>query len=321
MGGFRYNGCGVTDHFKTIKSLGTYTCPNCKKLTEFSLDEANQKIDILWIPTLTLKSRYAVMCRKCKNGEFCSAEWAGYLMNQSAHQEIIFESKAKERGWSPMTKSFQGDVSQKSGTSLPAGAAPQAQPLSERQSVPMPPMPEGLGQSDSGSGKAFAEKPVPIKPIQSAALHGTAGSADIPQFFKCAYCGVTQMREGNICSYCGKPAPMAATAEREPIHRPQPPAPPIRPQQSASQEPPMPPIKPQPPILQEKPMSKAHSASVNSRNVCPSCGTEQEKGNKFCTRCGRKLILDPPKVKFCTYCGSEITEGSLFCGKCGTKVV
>lgn len=177
MGGFRFNGCGVTDHFKTIKKLGVHACPNCKKLAEFSLDEANQKIDVLWIPTLTIKSRYAVMCKKCKNGEFCSAEWAGYLINQDAFPEIVFESEAKKRGWSSVTRSFQENVFPSTETG--------SQPVQQTVSVP----PQSVQQS-------------------------VATSSNTPQFFKCTYCGVTQMREGNFCSYCGKPAPTQESPKR-----------------------------------------------------------------------------------------------------------
>ncbi|MCM1143849.1 MAG: zinc ribbon domain-containing protein [Blautia sp.] len=177
MGGYRINGCGVTDHLKSIKSLGMYHCPNCKKLTEFTLDEANQKIDVFWIPTLTLKSRYAVVCKKCKNGEFCSAEWAGYLLNQTTGQELIFESKAKAKGWSAATRSFQETTPQQSMTKQPEQPL---QPVSQKVSE-------------------VTAKDVPL-PV-------TAGGSVVPRFFKCAYCGVTQMREGNFCAYCGKPAP------------------------------------------------------------------------------------------------------------------
>lgn len=177
MGGFRFNGCGVTDHFKQIKSLGTHICPNCNKLSEFTLDEANQKIDVFWIPTLTLKTRYAVMCKKCKNGEFCSVEWAGYLMNQTADQEVIFESAAKA--------------------------------LEDQTNT--------------------VEEPLDSKSIEQDVLSG----ADV---------------------------------------------------------------------------------------TCPSCGSVQAAGNKFCIRCGQKLIMEQPKDKFCSYCGAKIMDGMLFCMECGSKI-
>ncbi len=101
MGGFRFNGCGVTDHFRKIKSLGTHICPNCGTLAEFTLDEVKQMIDVVFIPTFTLKSSYAVMCKKCKRGEACSVDWAGYLLNHDDTGEVFFESTAREKGWIP----------------------------------------------------------------------------------------------------------------------------------------------------------------------------------------------------------------------------
>lgn len=179
MGGFRFNGCGVTDHFKKVKDLGMHSCPKCGRLAEFALEEANQKIDVFWIPTLTLKSRYAVMCRKCEEGEFCSSEWAGFLMMNQTPVKIIFESEARQKGWSPTTMSFQEMASQQQVLEQQTQAVP--------QSVP-------------------EQQPAQTTQIRPASqLGGTAGKA--PDFFKCAYCGVTQMREGKFCAYCGKPAP------------------------------------------------------------------------------------------------------------------
>lgn len=178
MGGFRFNGCGVTDHFKKVKDLGMHRCPKCSRMTEFALEEANQKIDVFWIPTLTLKSRYAVMCRKCKEGEFCSSEWAGFLMMNQTPGEIIFESEARQKGWSPTTMSFREMVSQQPVLGQQTQAVPQSAPEQQPAQTPQ------------------------IRPVsQSGETEGKASD-----FFQCAYCGVTQMREGKFCAYCGKPA-------------------------------------------------------------------------------------------------------------------
>lgn len=94
MGGFTVNGCGASDHYKKIKSLGFYECANCKKVTEYFLVEAKFKIDVFFIPTVTLKSRYAVKCGKCeRSGEYCSDEWASRLMNEGDQHSMIFESE------------------------------------------------------------------------------------------------------------------------------------------------------------------------------------------------------------------------------------
>lgn len=244
MGGFRIDGCGVTDHFKNIKSLGMHSCPSCKKLAEFTLDEANQKIDVFWIPTLTLKSRYAVMCKKCKNGEFCSAEWAGYLLNQTADQDIIFESQAKAKGWSPVTRSFQGTVSQ------------QHVPVQSTQSV---------------------SRPAPAATARAVTQPGAPGGSDAPTFFKCVHCGVTQMREGNFCAYCGKPAP-----ELEP------------PKQNAPSGAGIV-ICPSCGNRQEAgskfcfQCGQKLAAEPPGERSCPHCGAKVEAGMLFCMECGTRL--------------------------------
>lgn len=119
MGGFRVNGCGVADHFKKIKSLGTHVCPDCKNSAEFFLEEVKQKIDIIFIPTLTLKSQYAVMCKKCRRGSLCSTEWAGYLLRQTEEPKVIFENDAEAKGWSKEYGGFGFQERQAAKTPLP----------------------------------------------------------------------------------------------------------------------------------------------------------------------------------------------------------
>lgn len=307
MGGFRVNGCGVTDHFKTIKRLGVYNCPNCKQLTEISLEEASQKVDVFFIPTLTIKSRYAVLCKKCRSGEFCSAEWAGYLMNQTTPR-IIFESTAKKKGWSAATRSFQNEgVQQLDGIT----SAPAQQPghMSVTPSVPVQKtssvlqtslasdtVPGGFGERyilesskhqpvkvmpttvrQSGAVSQVHPAPAAERQSPSSAQTGMAGTAGAPMFFKCPGCGVTQMREGNYCAYCGKPAPEA-----------------------------------------EIPGQKKSAGT--GMLICPGCGNSQEVGNKFCFKCGWKLKDEPAGECKCPNCGVRVTDGMLFCMECGTRL-
>ncbi|MCH5248956.1 MAG: zinc ribbon domain-containing protein [Lachnospiraceae bacterium] len=242
MGGVRVNGCGVTDHFKRIKSLGVHVCPKCKRPAEFTLDEAKQKIDVLWIPTFTLKSRYAVMCSNCKNGQFCSDEWAGHLLNQTETPKIIFEGAAK---------------------------ALAAQTNTVKEQVTMP-----VNSNISQTKPAVQPKMV--------------SSSSSSHFFTCLSCGITQMREGDVCSYCGEPVPKFATSASE---------------QTAS-------------------VSESAVQAVPSGTgiTCPSCGNVQEAGGKFCIICGQKLGAEQRKDKFCSQCGAKLTEGMLFCMECGSKI-
>ena len=208
MGGFRVNGCGVTDHFKKIKSLGLHMCPVCNTTSEFFLEEAKQKVDVLFIPTVTLKSRYAVMCSSCKQGQFCSGQWAVNLINGRVPASGIFESEAQK---------------------------PSSPPVVE-----------------------------PEKPLTPP------------------YCisSVTQMREGDFCAYCGKPAP----------ENPQT----CNPSGQALDTPPAP-------------------------VICLACGASQPAGNKFCSSCGRPLSRQQPS-KVCPDCGTEVMDGMAFCMECGRKL-
>jgi hypothetical protein len=53
------------------------------------------------------------------------------------------------------------------------------------------------------------------------------------------------------------------------------------------------------------------------KNICSSCETEYEIGDKFCRECGTSLIK---KQLLCTKCGTEYQEGDKFCIHCGGKL-
>src|SRR5262249_30873253 len=48
---------------------------------------------------------------------------------------------------------------------------------------------------------------------------------------------------------------------------------------------------------------------------CPTCGTENEPGRKFCGECGTSL------ARLCPTCGTPNAPGTKFCGECGTALV
>src|SRR5262249_3901616 len=47
---------------------------------------------------------------------------------------------------------------------------------------------------------------------------------------------------------------------------------------------------------------------------CPSCGTENEPGRKFCGECGS------PLAQLCPSCGAANGPTVKFCGECGTRL-
>ena len=48
--------------------------------------------------------------------------------------------------------------------------------------------------------------------------------------------------------------------------------------------------------------------------MCPSCGSAQQDGRKFCDQCGTRLALA------CGSCGTELDASAKFCPECGTPV-
>ncbi len=46
---------------------------------------------------------------------------------------------------------------------------------------------------------------------------------------------------------------------------------------------------------------------------CPNCGAKIRKGDKFCRKCGLRLL-------FCPNCGAVVEEEDVFCGKCGYRL-
>ncbi len=262
MGGFRINGCGVTDHFKKLKSLGVHMCPACNREAEFFLEEAKQKIDVLFIPTLTLKSRYAVMCSRCEQGKFCPDDLAYKLL-----ADAVPPSAALSDGDAGQTQTGGAQAA------APAqqAAAPAQQALPER-TAPQPP----------------AVQPPAIQPPPTPAR----AKNGVPTFFKCAFCGVTQMREGDFCSYCGKPAP---APEADPT--------------------PGPARAPEP---EHEPAPKP-AAAADAAPVCPACGARQAPGGRFCSECGAPMRKAPEKA-VCPACGAPVNAGAAFCMECGAKL-
>lgn len=82
MGGFMVNGCGAADSFYKIKDLGTFQCPHCNQLRTYSLMEVKMKIRVLYIPTVSVNTKYAVACASCKNG---------YYVNEKQKDDILYD--------------------------------------------------------------------------------------------------------------------------------------------------------------------------------------------------------------------------------------
>lgn len=68
MGGFMIDGCGVADSFYPISDVGTFYCNCCRKEQPFKLMEVKMKIRVFFVPTVPIKTKWAIACHKCKTG-------------------------------------------------------------------------------------------------------------------------------------------------------------------------------------------------------------------------------------------------------------
>ncbi|MEY8337148.1 zinc ribbon domain-containing protein [Lachnospiraceae bacterium 62-35] len=68
MAGFLLNGCGASDSYYKIKDLHQARCKCCRRETSWALMELKMKIRIVYIPTVPIRTKYAVICTACKTG-------------------------------------------------------------------------------------------------------------------------------------------------------------------------------------------------------------------------------------------------------------
>lgn len=89
MGGFMINGCGAADSYYLLKSLPGHTCRLCRK-NDYALMELKRKIRVLYIPTVSLSTKYAVVCPKCKEGYYVSDAQKDFILrNDPSCVEIV----------------------------------------------------------------------------------------------------------------------------------------------------------------------------------------------------------------------------------------
>lgn len=89
MAGFTINGFGASDSYYVLKGLQAAHCPNCRKETQWALMELKMKIRLLYIPTVSVGTKYAVACSKCKNGYYVDERQRDFILNNSADRVSI----------------------------------------------------------------------------------------------------------------------------------------------------------------------------------------------------------------------------------------
>lgn len=63
-----------------------------------------------------------------------------------------------------------------------------------------------------------------------------------------------------------------------------------------------------------KDIASAIKTTGNENTTCPECGSINDKDDKFCKNCGRKLH------NTCPGCGAEVASDCKYCPQCGCKI-
>lgn len=123
--------------------------------------------------------------------------------------------------------------------------------------------------------------------VASAAIHIAAASNESPkisinrmavqpEFFKCSFCGVTQMRDGKFCIYCGKPAPRSEQGEQKATGNSDITCPSCGNVQKTGDK-----------FCFR--CGRRLAEEPSRKKYCPDCGVEVKDGMLFCVECGTKL--------------------------------
>ena len=126
MAGFTFNGIGASDSYYMLKELPGHLCRCCKK-SDMAVMELRMKVRIVYIPTITLYKKYAVVCPKCKEGFYITEEQKNYLLNHdSSCLEITAEGVR-----------ILAEEDQKNSALLPdAGEVEEEQPMDDATEAP-----------------------------------------------------------------------------------------------------------------------------------------------------------------------------------------
>lgn len=108
MGGVLINGCGASDSFVKVRDICQGFCRDCKKVQTFGLFEVKRKVRVVWIPTVTLNTKYAVACTKCKSGIYVEDRILNEILANRA--EFVFDSNGNIRIFEAAGSQFQAPV-------------------------------------------------------------------------------------------------------------------------------------------------------------------------------------------------------------------
>lgn len=216
MGGFMINGCGAADSYKKIKGLGQGYCKNCGKERTFGLYELNRKVRVAWIPTVTLSTKCAVICEKCKCGSYVEGALLDAILKDKAVCEFgksgikIALEKRDASSAADGSAADSGQYVWPSGAARPP-VAPAPAPAFAGQPTDQPAAPAAVfaGQPTDqpvAPTPAFAGQPSDQPVAPAAAFPGQSSDFQFVRKKKvCPLCGLSYAYKRVTCDICGGP--------------------------------------------------------------------------------------------------------------------
>ena len=164
MGGFMINGIGAADSFYPIKTIGRFQCPSCRCEQSFALMTVKLKVRVVFIPTVTLNTKYAVACENCKSGFYIEERSKNDILNKKV--DVWVDENGVEL--IPVEKKAE----------------------------------QKIDYSTMTEAKDEKETIIETKPHEEAKPQVVAEvSSDVK---KCPHCGMTVENESLFCAFCGK---------------------------------------------------------------------------------------------------------------------
>lgn len=200
MGGFRVDGCGTKEYFKKIKYLGEQMCPNCKKQTPFYLNEGKYKVSVFYIPTVTLKQRYAVLCDRCEMGHYVDDAEAMRLLREGKPEKLPDAASgggAASRRCPQCGREADGAFCGHCGAALDAPAARYRCPSCGKPS-------DGAFCGHCGARCIRVAVPV-VEPRPEPQPEPRPEPEPVPTGWECPLCGTHNEADDASCGLCGLP--------------------------------------------------------------------------------------------------------------------
>ncbi|MBE6742171.1 MAG: zinc ribbon domain-containing protein [Ruminococcaceae bacterium] len=270
MGGFTVDGCGATDKFYPIKGLGIYTCPNCGKQTEFTLDEVKRKISVFYIPTATVSVKYAIMCKKCERGSYITEDEKNAILYGNSTVSIDKDGIVVKSNNPKKTNTNKTTDSSKSNTHTDSKSSKSPSDSSTKN---CPKCGAELPKEASFcyicglNIKEYEEKQKEDEKAKKSYLCPSCGNELPENAMFCWKCGL------NLDEAKGDDDSVSPPVEPEPIE-PEP----IEPE----------PIKPEPVNTNTV---KSNTVVMPQKKYCPKCNMFYIKTKERCTICSGELIL------------------------------